>query len=99
MTELTIIQLAREALATVLLVAGPILALSLIVGLIVSIFQATTQIQEQTLAFVPKILTVLGATVVLGPWLCHHMKGHSTIGHYFHTSIRNTLPGSLADSR
>ena len=73
MTELTIIQLAREALATVLLVAGPILALSLIVGLIVSIFQATTQIQEQTLAFGPKILTVLGATVILGPWMLRVM--------------------------
>ncbi|NLJ24110.1 MAG: flagellar biosynthesis protein FliQ [Firmicutes bacterium] len=78
MTELTIIQLAREALATVLLVAGPILALSLIVGLIVSIFQATTQIQEQTLAFVPKILTVLGATVVLGPWMLRVMIDFAT---------------------
>lgn len=73
LTELTIVQLAREALATVLLVAGPILVLSLIVGLIVSIFQATTQIQEQTLAFVPKILTVLGATVILGPWMLRVM--------------------------
>ena len=73
MTELTVIKLAREALATVLLVAGPILGLSLIVGLIVSIFQATTQIQEQTLAFVPKILTVLGATVILGPWMLRVM--------------------------
>jgi flagellar biosynthetic protein FliQ len=78
LTELTIIQLAREALATVLLVAGPILALSLIVGLIVSIFQATTQIQEQTLAFVPKILTVLGATVVLGPWMLRVMIDFAT---------------------
>ena len=78
MTELTIIQLAREALATVLLVAGPILALSLIVGLIVSIFQATTQIQEQTLAFVPKILTVLVATVVLGPWMLRVMIDFAT---------------------
>ena len=78
MTELTIIHLAREALATVLLVAGPILALSLIVGLIVSIFQATTQIQEQTLAFVPKILTVLGATVVLGPWMLRVMIDFAT---------------------
>ncbi|NMB46796.1 MAG: flagellar biosynthesis protein FliQ [Firmicutes bacterium] len=73
MTELTIAKLAREALATVLLVAGPILGLSLLVGLLVSIFQATTQLQEQTLAFVPKILTVLGATVLLGPWMLRVM--------------------------
>lgn len=73
MTELTIAKLAKEALATVLLVAGPILALSLAVGLLVSIFQATTQIQEQTLAFVPKILTVLGATVILAPWMLRVM--------------------------
>lgn len=58
---------------TILLVAGPILGLSLLVGLLVSIFQATTQIQEQTLAFVPKILTVLGATVILGPWMLRVM--------------------------
>lgn len=73
MTELTIVKLAREALVTILLVAGPILGLSLLVGLLVSIFQATTQIQEQTLAFVPKILTVLGATVILGPWMLRVM--------------------------
>jgi flagellar biosynthetic protein FliQ len=73
LTELTIVKLAREALVTVLLVAGPILGLSLLVGLLVSIFQATTQLQEQTLAFVPKILTVLGATVILGPWMLRAM--------------------------
>ena len=69
MTELTIMKIAREALVTVIMVAGPVLVLSLLVGLIISIFQATTQIQEQTLTFVPKILTILGATVLLGPWI------------------------------
>ncbi|NLA57322.1 MAG: flagellar biosynthesis protein FliQ [Firmicutes bacterium] len=73
MTELTIMKIAREALMTVLMVAGPVLILSLLVGLLISIFQATTQIQEQTLAFVPKILTVLGATVLLGPWMLRIM--------------------------
>ena len=73
MTELTIMKIAREALVTVLMVAGPVLILSLLVGLLVSIFQATTQIQEQTLTFVPKILTVLGATVLLGPWMLRFM--------------------------
>ncbi|NLY52260.1 MAG: flagellar biosynthesis protein FliQ [Firmicutes bacterium] len=73
MTELTIMKIAREALMTVLMVAGPVLILSLLVGLLVSIFQATTQIQEQTLTFVPKILAVLGATVLLGPWMLRIM--------------------------
>ena len=73
MTELTILKIAREALMTVLMVAGHVLTLSLLVGLLVSIFQATTQIQEQTLTFVPKILVVLGATVLLGPWMLRIM--------------------------
>lgn len=54
---------------TVLLVAGPMIGLGLAVGLLVSIFQATTQIQEQTLSFVPKIVAVLVAGVVFGPWM------------------------------
>ena len=78
LTELTIAKLAKDALATVLLVAGPILGLSLIVGLLVSVFQATTQIQEQTLAFVPKILTVLGAMVILAPWMLRVMMEFTT---------------------
>lgn len=69
MTEATIVGLGRDALMTVLLVAGPMLGLGLIVGLLVSIFQATTQIQEQTLTFIPKILAVLGAALVFGPWM------------------------------
>jgi flagellar biosynthetic protein FliQ len=64
-----IIYLAREALMTVLLVSAPILLGSLLIGLIISIFQATTQIQEQTLTFVPKIVVVLVAVVLFGPWM------------------------------
>lgn len=54
---------------TILLVAGPILILALAVGLLVSVFQATTQIQEQTLAFIPKIIAVLVGVVIFGPWM------------------------------
>ncbi len=61
--------LAREALWMVLLVAGPLLGFSLLVGLVVSIFQATTQVQEQSLAFVPKIVAVLVTLLALGPWM------------------------------
>ncbi|NLV91192.1 MAG: flagellar biosynthesis protein FliQ [Firmicutes bacterium] len=69
MSESLIIELAREALLVVLKVAGPMLGLGLLVGLLVSVFQATTQIQEQTLAFIPKILAIMGAIVWFGPWM------------------------------
>ncbi|MBO9609162.1 MAG: flagellar biosynthesis protein FliQ [Paenibacillaceae bacterium] len=64
-----IIQLAGEAVYTVLKASAPMLIIALVVGLVVSIFQATTQIQEQTLAFVPKIVAVLLAVLFFGPWI------------------------------
>lgn len=64
-----ILSLAERGIITILMVAGPILLLALAVGLLVSIFQATTQIQEQTLAFIPKIIAVLIGVVVFGPWM------------------------------
>lgn len=69
MTEEFIIELAQRALLTLLLTAGPMLGLGLLVGLAVSLFQATTQIQEQTLTFIPKIIAVLGSIVIFGPWM------------------------------
>lgn len=64
-----VLALAQRSIVTVLLVAGPVLILALGVGLLVSIFQATTQIQEQTLAFIPKIIAVLVGIVFFGPWM------------------------------
>ncbi|GAA5415118.1 flagellar biosynthetic protein FliQ [Paraliobacillus ryukyuensis] len=64
-----VITLAQQGIYTVLIVTGPLLLLALIVGLLVSIFQATTQIQEQTLAFIPKIVAVLVGLVLFGPWM------------------------------
>lgn len=64
-----VIQLGREALAMVMLVSAPMLGLGLIVGVMVSIFQATTQIQEQSLAFIPKIVAVFVAILIFGPWM------------------------------
>lgn len=64
-----VISLAERAIMTVLVVCGPLLIIALVVGLVVSIFQATTQIQEQTLAFIPKIVAVLFALVFFGPWM------------------------------
>jgi len=68
-----VISEAEKAVMMVLLLGGPMLIIALIVGLIVSIFQATTQIQEQTLAFVPKIVAVLLALVIFGPWMLSKM--------------------------
>lgn len=64
-----IIGLAGQAVYTVLKISAPMLVIALVVGLIVSIFQATTQIQEQTLAFVPKIVAVFVALLLFGPWI------------------------------
>ena len=61
--------LARDGVLQLLIIAGPILGVSVIVGLVISILQATTSIQEQTLTFVPKILALLGLLFLLGPWL------------------------------
>ena len=59
----------REAILVTLLVSAPLLGFALLVGVIISIFQAVTQIQEMTLTFVPKIIVVLLALIVFGPWI------------------------------
>jgi flagellar biosynthesis protein FliQ len=69
MTEQLVIDITRNAFITALEIGGPLLAVSLAVGMIVSIFQAVTQINEQTLSFVPKVLSVSAALAVLGPWM------------------------------
>ncbi len=69
MSQEFVLFLGREALITTLLGAAPMLGLAVLTGLLVSILQATTQIQEQTLAFVPKIVAVLGAVIIFGPWI------------------------------
>ena len=66
-------QIAREAIETTLYLSLPILGIGLIVGLLVSLFQAVTQIQEATLVFVPKIVVVFVALLVLGPWMMRKM--------------------------
>ncbi len=69
--------MGREALYMVMLVSAPMLGLGLIVGVVVSIFQATTQIQEQTLAFVPKILATFVAILIFGPWILGMMVDYA----------------------
>jgi flagellar biosynthesis protein FliQ len=65
----TVVDLAQRALLVIIYVSAPMLGISIIVGLAISIFQATTQIQEQTLTFVPKILAVFAAAAVFGAWI------------------------------
>ncbi|MGM7681687.1 flagellar biosynthesis protein FliQ [Cytobacillus sp. Hm23] len=77
MNAQTVISLAETGVYTVLIVAGPLLLLALGVGLAVSIFQATTQIQEQTLAFIPKIVAVFIGLVIFGPWMLSRMISYT----------------------
>ena len=68
-----VVQLAQQALMVVLLVSAPMLGLGLTVGIMVSVFQATTSIREQTLAFIPKIIAVFVAILIFGPWMLRIM--------------------------
>lgn len=69
MTDGMVMDIAQEALKVVILLSAPLLGVSLIVGLAISVFQATTQIQEQTLTFVPKILAILVSIALFGSWM------------------------------
>ncbi|MEN8908249.1 MAG: flagellar biosynthesis protein FliQ [Clostridiales bacterium] len=69
MNEVIVVDIAQGALKTIIMLAGPLLGVSLIVGLAVSVFQATTQIQEQTLTFVPKILAIMISIAIFGSWM------------------------------
>jgi flagellar biosynthetic protein FliQ len=69
MTQELIMQIAQSSVYTILLVSAPALGIGLVVGLLVSIFQATTQIQEQTLAFIPKIVAIMASLLIFGPWM------------------------------
>jgi flagellar biosynthesis protein FliQ len=70
---MTVMDLGRDAMLTALLLSAPVLGISLIAGLLVSIFQAATQIQEMTLTFVPKMIACAIALAVFGPWMVNVM--------------------------
>lgn len=78
MTEQTVLDVVREGLYTIMLVAMPPLSIGLLAGLIMSIFQTVTSIQEPTLAFIPKILAVLVALVAFGPWMLNLLVSYFT---------------------
>ncbi len=69
MTPETVMTMGRQAMEITLLVSAPLLLVALIIGLVVSIFQAATQINEATLSFIPKLVGVFVALVIAGPWM------------------------------
>ncbi len=77
MNQDTVINLASQAMSVSLKVAGPLLLAALVVGLVVSIFQAVTQIQEQSLSLIPKIIAVAGVMIVLGPWMLGQLVAYT----------------------
>jgi flagellar biosynthesis protein FliQ len=74
MTPELVVQLARRTFETTLLMAAPLLIFSLIVGLLISVFQAVTSINEATLAFAPKIIAVMVAMIIFFPWMMTYMS-------------------------
>jgi len=69
MTPESVLTMGRQAIEVLLMVAAPMLLIALAIGLVVSIFQAATQINEQTLSFIPKLVGVMVALVIAGPWM------------------------------
>ena len=74
-TEGQVLDRAKEAIYTIIICSAPMLLISLVVGLIISIFQTVTSIQEQTLTFVPKILAVFVGIMIFGSWIMNNMTG------------------------
>ncbi len=78
MNQDTVVNLASQAMSLALKVAGPILLVALVIGLVVSVFQAVTQIQEQSLSLIPKIAGVAVVIIVLGPWMLGQLVAYTT---------------------
>lgn len=79
MSPESILDVSQSAVTTLLLVIGPLMILALVVGLIISLFQALTSIQEMTLTFVPKIILVFGSLLLLLPWMAEKLGAFATL--------------------
>jgi flagellar biosynthetic protein FliQ len=77
MNQDTVVNLATQMMSMALKVAGPLLLVGLVIGLIVSLFQAITQIQEQSLSFIPKVVGIAVLIVILGPWMLGQLIGYA----------------------
>lgn len=78
MNQDTVVNLASQAMTLAFKIAGPLLLVGLVIGLIVSVFQAVTQIQEQSLSLIPKIIGVAVVVVVLGPWMLGQLVSYTS---------------------
>ncbi|MDC7785516.1 flagellar biosynthesis protein FliQ [Rhodoplanes sp. TEM] len=76
MTGPEVVDVARDSIVTLVLVASPLMLVGLVVGVVVSLFQALTQIQESTLIFVPKILAIFTAMILALPFMADQLNGH-----------------------
>lgn len=89
MNDTTVIDLGRQAIEVTLMVAAPLFITALVTGLIISVFQAATQINETTLSFVPKLVAVFVALVVAGPWMIALLTD-------FMRQLFRSIPGIIA---
>lgn len=78
MTQVMLLDIMKKAFFTIMIIAGPILIIALVVGLFISILQATTQVQEQTLSFVPKILAVIFGLIIFGNFMLNKLISLTT---------------------
>ncbi|KIH77557.1 flagellar biosynthetic protein FliQ [Geoalkalibacter ferrihydriticus] len=78
MTPEFVVDIGRQAVETVLMVAGPLLIVALVTGLSIAIFQAATQINEQTMTFIPKIVAVLVTLLIMAPWMIKVLLAFTT---------------------
>lgn len=85
MTEAYILALAKDAITITLMLAGPILLASLLIGSLISIIQAATQINEVTLTFIPKMIAIIAVLIFLGSWMLQQITS-------FTTALFNNLP-------
>lgn len=88
MTPETVVNLVQQGMEITLLVSAPLLLTALVTGLVVSIFQAATQINEATLSFIPKLLAIFAITVLAGPWMIGMMVD-------FTRRLFNGIPGMI----
>ena len=77
MNQDVVVSLAMDAITLALKVALPLLLVGLVVGLVISVFQAITQIQEQTLAFIPKVLAMIAVIAIAGPWMLGQLEAYT----------------------
>jgi flagellar biosynthesis protein FliQ len=78
MNQDTVANLASQAMSLALKIAGPLLLVALVIGLVISVFQAVTQIQEQSLSLIPKLAGVAVVLVLLGPWMLGQLVAYTT---------------------